>query len=108
TSRGNELTIRGSQGAVELAEALLERLLQFLEAGRPVDRQAVLYTARLVKEGRSDELESLHREVVTVTARGKTIRPKTVGQREYVRSIRENGITFGIGPAGTGKTYLAM
>lgn len=109
TSRGNEITLQGSPEKVEAAERLFNRLLQLPKAGGSLDRQTILYAARTIKEGGdAEELSSLHREIVVVTARGKTIRPKTIGQREYVRSIRDNGITFGIGPAGTGKTYLAM
>ncbi|MEW6724521.1 MAG: PhoH family protein [Bacillota bacterium] len=107
-SRGNELAIQGAADEVEQAELVLQKLLELLERGHPVSPHEIKYAIRLIGEGRRDELTAIFSEVVVVTARGKPVRPKTLGQKEYVSAIRDNGITFGIGPAGTGKTYLAM
>lgn len=68
----------------------------------------VRYSIKLVKAGQSNELKSLFTDVLTVTSRGKCVRPKTIGQKIYIDAIRRHSITFGLGPAGTGKTYLAV
>ncbi|MBX6351388.1 MAG: PhoH family protein, partial [Clostridia bacterium] len=78
------------------------------ERGEAVSEQDVAYAVRLARDGRAGELDSLLGDAILVTARGKSIRAKTLGQRRYVEAIRESGVVFGIGPAGTGKTYLAM
>ena len=70
--------------------------------------QHVRYSARLIKEGQSEALHNLYEDTVGISARGRLIKPKTLGQKRYVDSIRKNLVTFGIGPAGTGKTYLAV
>ena len=106
-ARGQELTINGSRQAVEDGARVLEHLLA-LAARReivPTDMQyALTLIGRLPEENTTDRLS----EVLLVTSRGKQIRAKTMGQYRYIQSIREKDITFGIGPAGTGKTYLAV
>jgi len=107
-ARGNELLLSGDPAAVQQTQELLSRLLALLNSGHELTSQDVFYALRMVAEGRQADLAGLHDNVVVTTARGKKIKPKSIGQKEYVRAIRDNGIVFGIGPAGTGKTYLAM
>lgn len=107
-SRGNELAISGPADEVTRVAALVQRLLEGLRAGGFVSGQEMRYAIRLAKEGAADRLSDLLTEVIMITPRGKPIRPKTLGQKQYVTAIRDHGIVFGIGPAGTGKTYLAM
>lgn len=103
--RGLELVVSGLEDAVAKACLVLQNLAD-LSPG--VTGHDVLYALRLAKNGSSDSLKEIGDEVVVTTWRGKQIRPKTAGQRAYVQYIRDNVIVFGIGPAGTGKTYLAM
>lgn len=107
-SRGNELVISGDQEEVNRVVALFERLLGILRSGSPITGQDVSYVIRLTKEGDDSPLEAVFSDVILITPRGKKIKPKTIGQKLYVEAIRRNDIVFGIGPAGTGKTYLAM
>ena len=83
-------------------------LLSVLDAGESIDKSALAYCIALAREGKAADLREVMKGVVAVTSRGKPVKCKTVGQRAYVDGIRKNGVTFGIGPAGTGKTYLAM
>jgi len=107
-TRGTELLIRGESEAVELADALLQQLLFFQRQGSYIGSREVVYAARMALAGELDKLASLFGETIYTTVRGKQIRPKTLGQKQYIDAIKENDIVFGIGPAGTGKTYLAM
>ena len=107
--RGNRLTLQGTVSEVERGEALVEELLALLLSGQTLDRSTLELAASL-SSGRHDwarELDGIVSDVI-LEHRGRRIRPKTVNQKTYVDSIRTNTITFGIGPAGTGKTYLAM
>jgi phosphate starvation-inducible PhoH-like protein len=104
TSRGNELTISGSAADREVAKAVLDRMLGFIRAGDTPTRLDVRRAVQEVARG----VASADEEVVVVTHRGKPIRAKSPGQAAYVRAMRTHDIVFGIGPAGTGKTYLAM
>jgi phosphate starvation-inducible PhoH-like protein len=106
--RGNELVITGRQAEVERVASLFDRLLGMVRNGMPVTIQEVNYAIRLTKEGEQQQLDELLDDHVIVTPRGKRIKAKTVGQRRYLEAISNNGLSFGIGPAGTGKTYLAM
>lgn len=103
--RGNEISITGEADQVEAARRLVEELLVMVREGRDLTPVEVESSARIIRGGSSpsDVLGQ-----VILTSRGKSIRPKTQGQKEYVDAIDENTIVFGIGPAGTGKTYLAM
>ncbi|MCU1437107.1 MAG: phosphate starvation-induced protein [Naasia sp.] len=106
-ARGNEITLRGESHAVDSARRLLEELLQMIRNGQDLGPVDVGSSARILEgDPNSSPAELLGQAILT--ARGKAIRPKTLGQREYVDAIDHNTITFGIGPAGTGKTYLAM
>jgi phosphate starvation-inducible PhoH-like protein len=107
-SRGNEVQISGSPGNTERAVALLERLAGLSAGGHQLSPQDVQYAISLAKEGKDDRLDDVFGDVVTLTSRGRAIRPKTLGQRRYVEAMRRHALVFCIGPAGTGKTYLAM
>jgi len=106
-AREGDLKIIGEEKAVGMVKKTLDVLLKKQEAGEIITGHSVSYTMELVKEGeenRSDELG----DVIITNARGKAIKSKTIGQRKYIDAIQGNEVVFGIGPAGTGKTYLAM
>ncbi|MRH29842.1 AAA family ATPase [Microbacterium sp. SYP-A9085] len=105
--RGNEITITGAAAAVSAARALVEELLQMTRAGQGLDPVDVVSSNRMLQSDGGLRPSEVLGEAI-LTSRGKVIRPKTVGQKAYVDAIDENTIVFGIGPAGTGKTYLAM
>lgn len=106
--RGSEIIISGEASDVIDATKTIEGLLTLLEKGESITDQNVRYMLSLVSRGREKEINGLAEDVVCITAKGKPIRPKTIVQKQYVDSIRKNTITLGIGPAGTGKTYLAV
>ncbi|MBQ4324627.1 MAG: PhoH family protein [Clostridia bacterium] len=105
---GDALTVRGEPDSVDAAIAVLSYLGQMTAAGDAVNEQTVEYVIGMVADGQGEEFESLTHEVICITCRGRPIRPKTVGQRRYVEAIRKNTVIFGLGPAGTGKTFLAV
>lgn len=107
-SRGNVVHLLGASAAVDQAISVLTTLQGEVERGRGLSASEVDYAIRLAKAGKAEILEDLENEVILVTARGKRIRPRTLGQRRYVEAIKGHGLAFGIGPAGTGKTYLAV
>ncbi len=105
--RGNEITLTGAENQVHDARRLIEELLLMVRNGQDLTPSEVSTSARMLEEDpRSSPAEALGQSILS--ARGKSIRPKTLGQKNYVDAIDENTIIFGIGPAGTGKTYLAM
>ena len=106
--RGGEMQIEGQEQNVEWARQVMEKLLELFERKAVVDRTTLRYACSLVKEDRLDGLDELADQVVAITYRGRPVRCKTLGQYEYVKAIREHELTFAVGPAGTGKTYLAM
>ena len=106
---GQELHISGSAEDVDLAEKVIDRLISLLNKGESIDPLRIRYVIRLAREGNLSRLEELgESDIVTYTYRGKPIRSKTLGQREYVEAVRRHELTLAVGPAGTGKTYLAM
>ena len=107
-NRDNELRISGDPEAVMYAEKAVNGLLALAAKGEVIDSQNVRYIMKLVGEGREEKIPDLARDVICVTAKGKPIKAKTIGQKEYVNAIMDNTITLGVGPAGTGKTYLAV
>jgi len=107
-SREAEIVIRGPAADVKRMEHLISVLLELIRGGHPLSERDVLYAAELAKEMRADELLDLFKGEIAQTYRGKPIRIKTIGQRQYVQAIRKKDIVLGIGPAGTGKTYLAV
>ncbi len=100
--------IQGEAEDVENAMKVIDKLTECIADGQSVDIGRVKYLCDCVKDGTIEEVDQLLHDVVAITNRGKPIRSKTVGQRKYVDYIRKKTITFGIGPAGTGKTYLAV
>ncbi|AAM24225.1 phosphate starvation-inducible PhoH-like protein [Caldanaerobacter subterraneus subsp. tengcongensis MB4] len=106
--RGGTIKITGEEKNVDSANKLFTKLMDMIKRGDVITTQNVLYTMNLIDEGEEEKLKELMSDIVCITARGKQIRCKTYGQLRYVEAIRKNQIVFGIGPAGTGKTYLAM
>ncbi|MCL2563619.1 MAG: PhoH family protein [Oscillospiraceae bacterium] len=108
TDRDAELKIVGEAENVMYAERAIEALLNLVAKGEGIDAQSVRYIVGVVKDGEEKKLNELAKDVVCVTARGKPVKAKTIGQKKYVDAIAKNTVTLGIGPAGTGKTYLAV
>jgi len=106
--RGAELFLTGEAEDAALAESVILKLLEMIRRGDLVDRTRIRYAIALAREGDVDRIDEILRSVVAITHRGKQIRCKTLGQQEYVQAIRDHDLTFAVGPAGTGKTYLAM
>lgn len=107
-SRGSNLKIVGDDENVALASRAVKSLLGLIDRGETLTEQNIRYALSLVKEGNDDKLPSMASDTVCITAKGKPVKAKTLGQKKYCEAIRKNTITFGIGPAGTGKTYLAV
>ena len=107
--RGQELQFRGDAENVAAAETAVARLITLLQHGETVDPMRIRYVVSLVREGKSDLLDQLSgSDVIAITHRGRQVKCKTLGQRQYVKSVKDNLMTFAVGPAGTGKTYLAI
>ena len=106
--RGSEIKIEGEAENVGWARQVLEKLMELEARHTPIDRTTLRYACALVKEDGLDRLDELAAQVVAITHRGRLVRCKTLGQYDYVKAIREHELTFAVGPAGTGKTYLAM
>lgn len=106
--QGDLLVVEGERQDVEKVTLLFEELLCLLRQGQVPSLPDVEYAIELIRAGQAERLRTLFGEMVFVTPRGKKIKPKTLGQKGYIEAIRKHDIVFGIGPAGTGKTYLAM
>lgn len=106
--RDNMIHICGEAENVEPAEKAINGLLTLAAKGENIDDQNVRYVLKLVRQGKEGKIGELAGDVICVTASGKPIKPKTLGQKEYCEAIHSNTVTLGIGPAGTGKTYLAV
>ena len=107
-NRGNELRINGEEEDADKAVKTVEGLLMLASKGEVIDEQRVRYLITLVNEGNAEQVAQIAKDVVCITAKGKPIKAKTVGQQNYMKAIAKNTITIGVGPAGTGKTYLAV
>jgi len=107
-ARGNELIIKGARTDVELVEKEVGELLYLYRQGLPITAHDVTYSLQLMQSGQEEALHRLYTDTVLTTYRGKQVKAKTLGQLNYLRTIAENHITIAIGPAGTGKTYLAV
>jgi phosphate starvation-inducible PhoH-like protein len=107
-NRGTELKVQGDEEAADKAVRTLEGLLALAAKGETIDEQRVRYLITLVREGNDHQVAQMAKDVVCITAKGKPIKAKTVGQQQYMKAIAKNTITLGVGPAGTGKTYLAV
>ncbi len=106
--RDSELHISGDEENTAYAEQAIEGLMKLAARGEPINAQNVRYVLKLAREGRMDQLSRIQDDVVCVTAKGRPIKAKTLGQRTYIDAIRKNTVTLAVGPAGTGKTYLAV
>jgi len=107
-SRDDHIKVTGEPDAVNMAARTLETLLKMAAGKEPVTDQTVSYLITLAREDQLEQAKSLAESCICITASGKPIRPKTLGQKRYIDAIRQNVVTLGIGPAGTGKTYLAV
>ena len=107
-NRDGSLKVSGEAEAVMYAVKAIQGLLELSGRGEPINEQNVRYVLQLVKAGQEDKIGQMARDVLCITAKGKPIKPKTLGQKRYVDAIKQNTVTLGIGPAGTGKTYLAV
>lgn len=106
--RENQIEIFGDNKWISIGEKLIENLIEIIKKNKKIDKQDIRQAIQLLLEGHGEYAKELLNKVVCVTASGKSIKPKTLGQKRYLDSIKKNDIVFGIGPAGTGKTYLAM
>lgn len=107
-TRGGTVNLSGEAEKVEVARDVLEKLLTVVRKGINISERDVIYAIQLAEKGTLDYFEDLYNEEVAKNSKGKPIRAKTIGQRHYINAIRKNDLVFGIGPAGTGKTYLAV
>lgn len=107
-SRDGEIRIIGPENNITIAEKLINKLIDIIEKEGKLTKQTIRYSINLVSQGEEEKIKDLLNDIICVTASGKTLKPKTLGQRRYVNAIKNNDIVFGIGPAGTGKTYLAV
>ena len=106
--RDTALKISGDEETVDKAVKTINGLLILASRGEQIDAQRVRYLIQLAKEGNDSQIEQMAKDVVCITAKGKPIKAKTVGQQNYMKAILNNTVTIGVGPAGTGKTYLAV
>ena len=107
-NRGTELKVTGEAEAADKAARTLEGLLALAAKGETIDEQKVRYLISLVQSGNDDQVGKMAEDVVCITAKGKPIKAKTLGQQKYMKAIAKNTVTIGVGPAGTGKTYRAV
>ena len=106
-NREGELRVDGEAEAVLLACKAIQALLTLSSKGETIGEQNVRYVIGLVRSGREEQISELTQDVLCITAKGRPVKPKTIGQKEYIQSVLKNTVTIGVGPAGTGKTYLA-
>ena len=107
-SRGSELKISGEAENVAKGARAVNGLLLLINKGETLSEQNVRYVISLVNDGNEDKLSAMSADCICITAKGRPVKPKTLGQKKYIEAIRNNTIVLGIGPAGTGKTYLAV
>lgn len=107
-SRGSDLKVTGEPENVSSAIRAINGLFTLINKGETLNEQNVRYVISLVNEGNEDKLASISADCICITSKGRPLKPKTLGQKKYIEAIRDNTIVFGIGPAGTGKTYLAV
>ncbi len=107
-SRGSEIKIQGDEESVDKTKRAINSLLSLINKGETLTEQNVRYVIALVKDGNDDKLSSMAGDCICISAKGKPIKAKTLGQKKYIEAIRNNTVVIGVGPAGTGKTYLAV
>jgi len=108
TDRNSELNISGDEESVHYAERAINGLLALAAKAEPIDARSVKYIIGLVRDGQEDKISEITRDIICISAKGKPVKAKTLGQKKYVDAIANNTVTLSIGPAGTGKTYLAV
>ena len=108
TNRDGELRINGDVEDTLLAAKAIRALLTISSRGENIGEQTVRYVIGLARSGQEDKVEELNQDVICITSKGRPVKPKTIGQKKYVESVMKNTVTIGVGPAGTGKTYLAV
>lgn len=109
TSHGSQIKVRGEKSSVIFACKTIEGLLSLINKGERLTDQNIEYVSSLVEDGESSKISEItDADCICITSKGKPVKPKTLGQRHYVDNIKKNTITIGVGPAGTGKTYLAV
>lgn len=106
--RGAEIKVSGDPDNVGKAVRVIESLLSLINRGEALSEQNVRYCISLINDGSEEKIETLAGDCICITSKGKPVKPKTLGQKNYCNQIRQNTITIGVGPAGTGKTYLAV
>ena len=107
-TNSSEILLTGEPEKVSLAKLTLEKMSEIIRRGETVDRTRIRYAIGLAAEGNADRIGEIMRDVIAITSRGRQVKCKTLGQKTYVDSIKKNTCTFTVGPAGTGKTYLAI
>ena len=107
-AHGNEITISGEEEKVRLARLVLDKLLGILRHGELIDKSRIRYAIDLASEGNADRIEEIMRDVIAITYKGRQVKCRTLGQHQYIDAIHKNTCVFAVGPAGTGKTYLAI
>ncbi|TYS68785.1 PhoH family protein [Sutcliffiella horikoshii] len=107
-TRGETVNVSGDVKQVEMVDSVIQNLLEVIRKGITISERDVIYAIQLAKEDKMHSFQELYDEELTKNVKGKSIRVKTLGQRQYVSAIRKKDLVFGIGPAGTGKTYLAV
>ena len=108
SNREGELRVNGEVEDTVLATKALNALLTLSNRGEPITEQNVRYVISLVRAGQEERISELTQDVICISSKGRPIKPKTIGQKKYIESVLKNTITIGVGPAGTGKTYLAV
>lgn len=108
TTRGEQVAVSGEQQDIALVEDILLAVLTVIRNGQQITERDIVYAIDLAKNGKINQFETLFEEEITRNMKGKPIRIKTLGQKNYIQAIKANDLVFGIGPAGTGKTYLAV
>lgn len=106
--RDSVLKILGGEAETETAHRTISAMIETVSRGDRLNEQGITYTIMMAKAGEETALRDLGQDCICITAKGKPIKSKTLGQKEYIRAMRDNTVVFGIGPAGTGKTYLAV
>jgi len=107
-SRNTHIAIFGKEENVALAKTVVDKLLMMIRRHDKIDLSRIRYAVELAREGNADAIEEIMADVIAITNKGRQVKSRTIGQKQYVKAIRENTLVFAIGPAGTGKTYLAM
>lgn len=106
--RSDGISIEGDEEQVQLCKTVLEKLLDMQRKGEPINRGRIRYAIDIAKDGNAELIKEIMGDVVALTNRGKQIKCKTLGQKKYIQALKSHELVFGVGPAGTGKTYLAV